>query len=338
MFQKRVVAALDLGGYSLKYVEVDVENATVRRMWQREFHPERTSAKEVVGDEQFQRRVGELLVALQAEGPLPPRIVTALQGDGTWLQYLEFPHLSPSELQVAAQAAACKTIPFSLDQVVFTTVPVPALKGTNRSGAMVVAALRKPAEALSHMLAGCGAYVNRMEVVPLALVREFATNHPERAGESVALVNVGFTFTHVVVTRGGFPYLVREFPLGGRHFTYGVQMARRVTWREADEERRRSDSTERDAAYEPFVRDWLEEIRQSISTFDAQIAGPRSGVSRVFFAGGCSAWKGLRERLEESLGLPVAADTWERIRCVGSNAGGEAPGAWKAAVGMALEP
>lgn len=338
MFQKKVAAALDLGEYSVKYVEVETDTATVRQVWQEEVHPGRVTAKENLSDEQLKPRLSELIASMASRVVVPSCVVTALQGDGTWIQYLDFPKLTPAELKVASQAAACKAIPFALESVILSTIPVPALKGPHRTGALVVAALRQPADRLPHLLASCGLKVHRLEVLPLALVREFARNHPQKTEDSVALVNVGFTRTHVIVVRHGMPYYAREFALGGRHFTYGVQMAHRLQWREAETLRRQSDSTERDASYEPFVQEWLQEVKRSVMHFDERLAMPDQHVSHIEFSGGCAAWSGLRTRLEEHMDLPVQSGGWESIRCVARSHYSEKPGTWKAAVGMALEP
>lgn len=335
MFAKKSTAAIDLGAHSLKYVEVETDSGLVRKAWQAPLQPDRVDAQDALHGADLCKRVAALVRRLQAEASPPTRVVTALQGEGTWVQYLEFPLLSESELKMAAQAVACKIIPFPLARVVLSTVSVPPLH-EGRSGVLVVAALKEPAGEMSSLFDACGLIVHRMEVVPLALAREFNRNHPDRAGRFVALVNVGFSLTHVVVLREGLPYYVREFPIGGRHFMHGLQRADRLTWVETERRFHSAHVNELGAACDPAMREWLHEVSRTVTHFNEKVAGPLMGVEEVWLSGGCSAWQGLRDAVAAHLELPVEVDGWNRIRW-GAQAPQDEAGPWKAAVGMALE-
>lgn len=335
MFAKKSTAAMDLGAHSLKYVEVETDSGLVRKAWQAPLQPDRSNAQDNLHGPDLRRRFAALVRRLQSEASPPSRVVTALQGEGTWVQYLEFPPLSDGELKIAAQAVACKNIPFPLARVVLSTVSVPPLH-EGRSGVLVVAALREPAGEMSSLFQDCGFTVQRMEVVPLALAREFNRNHPERAGTFVALVNIGFSLTHVVVLRDGLPYYVREFPVGGRHFMHGLQRADRLSWVETERRFQSADVSELGAACEPAVREWMHEVNRTRIHFNDKVAGPPLHVEEVWLSGGCSAWRGLRDSVAAHLELPVEVDGWSRIRW-GAQAAHALAGPWKAAVGMALE-
>lgn len=335
MFAKKTCAAIDLGSHSVKYVEVETDTGRVRRAWRADLHPERRHAEDGLHGGDLRARVGALAQRLQAESGPAGRVVTALQGEGTWVQYLELPPLAPDEVSMAAQAVACKLIPFPLARVVLSTVSVPALRD-GRSGVLLVAALRDPASEMSSMLGACGLTVHRMELVPLALAREFSRNHPDRANRFVGLINVGFSLTHVVVMRDGLPYYVREFRLGGRHFLHGLQKSGGFTW--ADTEQRFCAALQGSdgSACEPAVRAWMHEVNRTLVHFGDKIAGPSTPIREVWLSGGYSGWHGLRERVATHVALPVEVDGWQAIRW-GATAESGQPGAWKAAVGMALD-
>lgn len=335
MFVKKSTAAIDLGAYSLKYVEVETDSGLVKKAWQGALHPDRRTATEMLVGRDLHGRVAALVRRLQSEVAPPSRIVTALQGEGTWIQYLEFPLLAESELKMAAQAAACKIIPFPQARVVLSTVPVPALHG-GRSGVLLVAALREPAGDMSTLFEECGLVVHRMDVVPLALAREFGRNHPDREGMFVCLASVGFSFTHVVVLRDGIPYCVRELPIGGRHFMHGLQKADHLSWGETEIRFSSVHLRDHGAACEPAIREWMHEVHRTILHFNDKVAGPPMAVQEVWLSGGCSAWQGFPERVAAQLDLPVEVDGWSRIRW-GAQGKHVMAGPWKAAVGMALE-
>lgn len=337
MFSRRITAAFDLGAHSLKYAAVENESGTIRSMWQRELLPRRTSAQQTLSGAALRHRVAELLSALQREQPATPtHVTTALQGNDTWFQYLEFPELSPTELKVAIHTAATGMTPYPLESMVLTHVPVPPLREAKHTAALVIAARREPANELSAIFEQCGFSVQRLELVPLALAREFGRNHPQRASAIVALINVGFGLTHVVVARAGVPYYVREFALAGSHFTYGVQMAEHLSWAEAESRKDSYDVTQRSPCYEPFVLEWLEEVGRSLLHFDLRVAGHTGSISHVYLSGGGAAWRGLAERLAQHLQQSVEVDDWDKLHLTPVSSMDDC--AFKPVVGMALEP
>lgn len=334
MFSKRVTAAIDIGAHTFKYVEVESDTARVRRAWSAPLCPEREEAGLALHGDALRARLRDVVRRLQREVTVPPRVVTALQGEGTWLQYLDLPPLSAAEREQAARAAACKALPFSLSQMVMSTVSVPPLR-ENRGGMLVVAALRDPAATLSATFEACGVGVQRLEMVPLALAREFGRNHPERADRFIALVNVGFSSTHLAVLRAGLPYFARELPTGGRHFLHALQKAQRFTWGETERHFLADDLGDLMATCEPPLRTWLHEVNRSLIHFRERVA-LISGVEEIWLSGGFGHWPPLRERLAQAFELPVEVDGWGSVTWK-SRIPAEGAGLWKAAVGMALE-
>ena len=271
MFGKRITAAIDIGAHTFKYVEVESDDARVRKAWSAPLWPEREGATLDLHGDDLRARLRDIVHRLQREVTLPPRVVTALQGTGTWLQYLDLPLLSAAEREQAARAAACKALPFALSQMVMSTVSVPPLR-ENRAGVLVVAALRDPALALSTVFEACGMSVHRMEVTPLALAREFGRNHPERTHAFTALVSVGFSTTHFVIVREGLPYFARELAVGGRHLMHALQKAHRFTWEETDRCFWEGDLGTVGPPCEPPLRALLHEVKRSLTHFEERFA------------------------------------------------------------------
>jgi Tfp pilus assembly PilM family ATPase len=330
----RLGVALDLGAHSLKCVEVDLDEGVVRKAWRRVLHPERTHLRDVLQGPRLQERLTALASLLQADLVPAGGLVTALQGEGTWLQYLELPPLSPPELHVAAQAAASSLLPFSLDQVTLSTPSVPSLTA-GRSAVLLIAALKEPAAQRLALLAASGLSVSRLEIVPLALARAFGRNHPELAASVVVVVHLGFSSTHVLAVRDGLPYFVRDFTLGLRHFVHALQTTHRLTWSEALRRFEEGDAKALDVACNGVLTRWLRELSRTVEHMRRKVAP--LGLGELWIAGGGDYMRACQLLVAAHTESVVCLEYWAKLDWHAPSSPGDV-GVWVPAVGMALQP
>lgn len=313
---RRLVVGLDVGSQTTKWALVDVGNSVVVRFG--------SVSAEGSRKERLHRLMPELPRGVRA-------ISTAVQGQDVAYGYLEVPTVDPNEVALSAQALAQKKIPFPANEVQFSHCAIPCMSGTrNSTGVFYVAARRRDVEEMSIPLQESGLEVRRVELPALALCREFATNQDPSPDSVNMLVHIGSGLTQVVVTRGKFPYYARDFSPAGGDFSYSLQMGLQCSRDQAQEYMANYDFRDRQFSLEPSVTRWLDEVKRSMREFTRR---HNLEVGKVYLSGGSAAGH-LDKRLEESLGMPVVIDGWNKIV---PPAQSHRPELYKLAVGLALE-
>lgn len=338
MFGTRYQAGVDLGEESLRYAVADPRSGTVAAAWSGPLLPGRASAKETLTGAELENRVRTLVADLsRTVRPFQRAVTVVVQGADTFCGYLELPPLKDAELKTAVPGAAARLLPFPLDEVVLTYVGVKPFDPSARKSSVFYLAVRQEhAARVRDVLEKVGLQPTSFTVPALALAREAAVNRPEDKGVFVALVDVGYTLTQVVVARDGQPYFFRDFRLAGADFTYALQMAAQSSWPEAEAAKRAYDAKARHPSIESFMIRWLEEVEVSLGSFRAPGSSEPVAVERLYLSGGSAALRNLDARLGEHLGLPVQIDAWNRVRVAGRSAE-DLSAAYKLVVGAALQ-
>ena len=337
MFKRHLTAGLDIGQHYIKVVTFNSRKGRIRELWRAELFPERQSREQILQGEKLRRRLAELLKSCQKECRTFGRSVnTAIQGEGTVYSYLELPPLSDRELEVAVPSQAIRILPFPIDQVNLSYIKVPPINTKEKKLAVfLVAAPKLMVNTMKLLLKSLNLKPESLDTPVLALTREFVRNHKLPRDQFFVLIGVGFRFTQVVVLRDGFPYYAREFDLAGRDFTYAFQMGLQTSWEEAEKYKLSYNVARKQVEIEPFLTRWVDEVKKSLGFFRVKFSNQAPPpVQSVYLSGGTAAWKGLAERLSESLNLPVTVDDWEQIPSPDEPHQGCV---FKVAVGLALE-
>jgi len=339
MFARRVNAGLDIGEHAVKYAVVEPDTGKIKTLRHAELMPERASQTQQLPPDVHADRLKAVVADIQrGVGNAPRAVCTAVSSEGTICRYLELPPLSARELETAVPSAARKLIPFPLDQVVLSYVVVPQVaKGERRSAVFFVAVRKEEVERLTRLVQQCGLEVRALGVAPLAIARELSRNHPLPRDRFTGVLLIGFGRTLFLAMREQYPYYVREFTPAGRSFTYAFQMGNQSSWEAAEALKRNYDVGEQDISLEPFLLRWLDEVKRTVTHFREQFSQAEPELQRIYLSGGGAGWKGLAERVQETVKIPVTVDGWERLRWTGEQ---QRPGEacqYKLAVGVALE-
>lgn len=142
-----------------------------------------------------------------------------------------------------------------------------------------------------------------------AVMRAVAPD-PETAEGSEMIVDVGAGVTNVVVHQQGKPRFVRILVLGGDDITQGVVSSLGVSEKDAETTKHREGlggHSESADAIEQRVDEFVDEMRGSLDYYLAQSGS--SQVRRLLISGGGSKLSGLRDRLADTLRIPVESST-----------------------------
>lgn len=337
MFGKKVRAGLDIGAFGLKYAAVEARSQHCY-VWHGVMFPDRETQYQELKTREQADRVRELLEQAQAAVPTWTRAVSVnMQGESVQCGYLELPRLSAKEAELAVVSALHRELPFPVEHSHVATVPVTPLAPAPNKVAVFYTAIKKTAAAQCRkLLEYCDLTLRSLEVTAVALCREFELNHQLQPGAFYALVHVGFEYTQVVVVRDGMPYYLRDFPLAGKHFTYAFQMATQISWSKAEQYKLDYKIGAKDFAIEPFLQDWTEEVQRSLEHFASRHPDGHVSYEGIYLSGGSAGWRGLDARLQQSLGVAVTLDGWDRFEAATGSDGGDDAVTYKVALGLAL--
>ena len=273
---------------------------------------------------------------------------------------LEFPPMSPDDLEGAVGYEASEHIPLPLDQSVLDHV-VLGPRGAPGDGdrVLVVAALKEMVQRYTAVLKDGGLRPVGVDVKALALTRSAVPLDFFGEEGAVVLVDVGTEISNLVVAEGEAPVLTRFISFGLTDFIAAVAQAADLPDDEAEkraldpktglgggpEDVGDDDSWDPALAYdarrglEQAAAHLAEEVRRSVDHHSQP--GARE-VSRVILSGEGALIPGLHGALGELLGLPTErARPIERLAYNRSNVSDEQLGAMEpvlaVAIGLAME-
>jgi len=177
----------------------------------------------------------------------------------------------------------------------------------------VVAVKKDVLEDRLNLLGRAGYKVSVIDVEPAALSNQFYLNYPDRTAEAACLVDMGASFTKIVISYGGFPYVTRNVEIGSETITEQLQKEYLLSYEDA--ERLKLGEDLKEVSYDDAFKNVISKTIKKLATevvwamdnfkdrFDRK-------VDAVFLYGGGSKQKGLVDlfksvfKAEIKLGAP----------------------------------
>lgn len=328
LFGRRFQIGLDIGRYAVHLASVDISSGKALA-YSSVLHPERSGRDDYLSSES----TADILTALlERHDSLIQRakrqVVLGIQGTPVMTGLIHLPKLNEQELELAVLSTVTREVPFPMDSLEVSHLPVKSLEPGKT--AVFYSAWRKVASSkILDLVNQCGLKPLRMETTGVALARELYRNRPLDPEKFYAIVNIGFEVTQIIMVKGGYPYYLRDIPVGGRDITYSVQMVSQVSWAEAEQVTQTLPLYELLHSSGPILNEIQYEIRRTFDYFCLNF--PCERVSGVYLSGGVSLIPDLSDWFEDELSLDVVVETWQKI----DGRDSRAP-LYKVAVGLAL--
>lgn len=326
LFRRPRRLGLDVGSHSLKWAVLDERRREVTHSGCVGLFPERTTLTQLLDWHLWESRVRGAL----SEIPEVNSVCTVVQGKNTVYGYLEFPDLPEDELKVAVQAEAQQRIPFPADSIQFSYTKLPPLGAAapgHRQGVFFAAAVLSEVLRLRQILERCGRAPQRVEIPALALAREFQLNHTPPGDSFAALLHIGFSLSHWVIVRNGYPYYARDFAFGSGEFVRASQQSQ--SWEAA--ESALAGQNYRSLRLASPLRKLVQELQRSLAhSTEALQSVTLPPLLEVYLSGG-GACLALAQVLAEELRQQVSLDQWHQIKC------GQPAPPFKLAAGLAVQ-
>jgi type IV pilus assembly protein PilM len=243
------------------------------------------------------------------------RVQLGLANQQVVVRQIDLPYLPDEELRRSLDFQAQDAIPIPVEQAILdfhTLEHFENEQGERFSRILLVAAQRVMVEGILEVVRAARLEPVGLDLDAFAMLRSLAPSGllDERGGEM--LIDVGASVTNIVVHEEGVPRFVRILLMGGGGITETLVSSLGLEQDEAEDVKARTGisddyaiGTDGDAGAlitERALR-FVDEIRGSLDYYSAQTdAVP---VRRAIISGGASQLPNLRERLSETLRMPV---------------------------------
>ncbi|MEI7834698.1 MAG: type IV pilus assembly protein PilM, partial [bacterium] len=264
---------------------------------------------------------------LQTLGIKTPLAVAAVAGPSVVIRQVQLPSMPESQLRKSIYWEARNYITFPVEDslVELQILGTSATDGTPQMDVMLAATPRDLVDRRVQALELAELDPIAIELEPFALMRStIELLHGSQAmTETVALVDIGATYTSITVVSDGVFKLTRSVAAGGNALSEAIASAMGISVSQAEEVKENevkvvTDEVDRamltplgqeaSRALEPQLEELVREIRRSFAFYDYQRtpgAAEIQGISRVILTGGTARLNGLSEYLTGQLGVPV---------------------------------
>lgn len=305
---------LDIGTHAVRAVELSRGRGTpaIVRTGQVALPPGAVEAGEVVDP----GAVSRALRRLWSEVGFKSRtVVVGVANARVVARLAELPSLPDEELRSSLRYQVQDLIPLPIDEAHLDFQVLERIvtdEGEERARLLLVAGHRAMLESLLVAVEGAGLSLQRIDLVPFALVRavhdELEWLRSEESGGQEVVVGVGAGLTNVVVHDQGVPRFVRSLPTAGAAVTAALAEELGIETSEAEARKRslsgHEGSLERSVA-EAAIGPLADDIAGSLDFHFAQAASTE--VRRVLLTGGGARLSVLRDLLADQLGVTVEA-------------------------------
>ena len=242
------------------------------------------------------------------------RVYLGVANQQVVVRQIDLPYLPDEELRRSLEFQAQDAIPIPIDQAILdfhTLEHFENEQGERFSRILLVAAQRQMVDSLLDVVTAAKLEPAGLDLDAFAMLRSLAPEGVLDDGDGEMLIDIGASVTNIVVHENGIPRFVRILLMGGGSITDSLMTAMGVEHEEAEDLKARTGLSDEygfdddDAARlitERALR-FVDEIRGSLDYYSAQTdAVP---VRRAILSGGASQLPNLRERLSETLRMPV---------------------------------
>ena len=228
-------------------------------------------------------------------------IVMALPASAATAKKLILPaDSSEADIETQAVSEANQIVPFPMEEVTLDfQVLGPSPRNPSENEVLVVITRKDRVEERVAVAEKAGLKTSIMDVDTYAALRAFdqlvfQLPHEGR-DQTVAIVDLGATTTHVNVLHDNQPVYQREHPFGGQILTQEISRRFGLPWEEAEDAKCKGLLPENfeTEVLRPFLDSAAQEISRALQLFFA--SAPQQHIDHILLAGGCSALPGLDE-------------------------------------------
>ena len=237
-------------------------------------------------------------------------VAVAVAGSAVITKVIEMPDdLSEEGMESQLSVEADQYIPYPLDEVALDFELIgPSEANPGQIDVLLAACRRETVDLRSQALELAGLRPRIVDVEVFAVERAFkliAAQMEDLGEQVVAIADIGATMMTLSVLVEGATLYTREQSFGGKQVTEEIQRRYGLSLEEAGQAKKQGGLPE-DYELEilgPFKEALIQQISRSLKFFFS--SSQYNYVDQLVLAGGVAAMEGLRDEVEEKLGLPT---------------------------------
>ena len=241
-------------------------------------------------------------------------ITLGISGADVIVKQIQLPYLTDDEVGPALRFEARKHLPFDLQSMTIDFQILGRSMSEKRLDVLLAAVSHDRLQKQLAPLKSLGVDPDIVDAAPLALTNGILTALGSDR-EPVALLDFGFSSSHLMLYQKGEPYFSRRLDFGGRTLTQAIASGTRVPYEEAEEWKLSAGSdqpgfrvdwhsAEMEAIHDSLRRELVDDLRRSFAFYGTLGQLPEN--MRLWISGSTARLPGLSIRLGDLLGLPVA--------------------------------
>jgi type IV pilus assembly protein PilM len=305
---KKSLVGLDIGSSSVKAVELHKKGGSLELL---NLGYEHLQPDTVVDGQIMELNdVSNVISSIFGEHQIKTqRVAAGVSGHSVIVKNIVLPQMSEEELQESFSWHAEEHIPFDIADVNLDY----QLTGNSSDALHVLLAACKSDKIanLKQAIQLAGKQPVVIDVDAFALQNCYEVNYQPRAGEVVALLNIGSATMNINILNGSRSVFARDASVGGSQYTSLLQKELGLTFEQAEAVKRGHPLPE-DVEARPIqpiieaVSDILAlEVRKTMDFYRATAEKGGEGISKIMIAGGGSKLPGLAEYLAKRFEISV---------------------------------
>jgi len=239
--KKRLPIALDLGGESIKMLQMHKTGGTVSvracKRWQM------PAGDHLEPPQRHKLAVSAVREMLRSGGFQGRRVVTALSCRQLAIRNVRLPHRSEKEMDIAVRQEAQKLFKFNLepDRLHYLNAGQVRQGNDTSDEIIMLAVTREQIDAHLKFLSDAGLVPVRIDAEPVAVFRAFERLLRRRADEQAVSVvlDIGWNSSRIVVARGRSIVFIKDISVGGQKLNEAAARQLNLSLAEACELRQR---------------------------------------------------------------------------------------------------
>jgi len=240
------------------------------------------------------------------------KVICGVPGRAVIMKKIQMPRQTDQELETNIEFEDNNVIPENLTNVNLDYQVLNLLDGGNRMEVLLVAVKKEIVNSYAEVLEEAGLTPAVMDVDYFAMENMYEANYaPEPGGGMVGLVHMGARYTSVTLLENGYSTFTGDLTIGGEDFTEAIRRELSISTEAAENFKvtgKLDGKSKRDldGVLKPTMENIVDEIRRTVSLYGTVGAADAEGLKRVYISGGGAKIPGLRELLEERLGIPIS--------------------------------
>lgn len=305
---KKNLVGLDIGSSSVKAVEL-AKKGSALQLLNMGFESLQTDTI-VDGQIMELNNVSNVISNIFNEHQIrTPRVAAGVSGHSVIVKNIVLPHMSQEELQESFSWHAEEHIPFDIADV---NLDYELTSKSSESLNVLMAACKSDKIAnVKQAIQLAGKQPVIIDVDAFALQNCYEVNYQPKAGEVVALLNIGAATMNINILNGTRSVFARDASVGGSQYTSLLQKELGLSFEQAEGVKRGMPLPEGVEArpIQPIIETVSDilalEVKKTIDFYRATAAEAETTIQKILLAGGGSKLPGLAEYLGRRFEIPV---------------------------------